>query len=87
MRTRDLLDDTQATLVLMHNFQMMDAETLLAEAPSFLLQRIARDAGLIARVPIWDTSDPYNGFALTMSNTKEVFAEWCDHMESQGVDL
>jgi hypothetical protein len=82
MNARDFLPDDKATALLAAGWVMHDAETLLDQAPACLLRRIARNVGMIDRVTLWDTQDPEDGFALTMSDANEAYAEWADHMNN-----
>jgi hypothetical protein len=86
MRARDLLSDKDATLVLSYGWEVMDAETLLNHAPFSLLSRLARNAGCIDRVTLWDTQDPEEGFALTLPNTIEIMSAFREHLGFLGVE-
>jgi hypothetical protein len=87
MNARDFLNDERATALLTAGYQMADAETFVAHAPSFLVQRVARDAGRIDYVTLWDERDSFDGFAVTMSDSNEAYMWWVDHMEAAGYEV
>jgi hypothetical protein len=77
MKTHDLLPRPDADQVERYGFVMMDAETFIDQAPPVLVRRVARDAGRIDHVTIWEREvPPEEAWALTMPNAKELLEEW-----------
>ena len=74
--TRDLLSEADANLVLKYGFEVMDAEAFIDNAPMHLVRRVARRAGRIDRLTIWEQQSDEDAWAITMPNTRELMAEW-----------
>ena len=64
-----------------YGFRIDDAETFIREAPHYLIERCARDAGRINLFVLWDPNDGEDGFLLTSDNAQELVASWQDHFE------